>query len=58
MLAAAIVAVISGAAAKNYKAIRLGAASLMRTAIVWIGGAPSSAATEDPDTLGGVAPKA
>jgi drug/metabolite transporter (DMT)-like permease len=59
MLAAGIVTIIGSAVTKNYKAVPLGAASILATVIVWIGGATSSAATtEDPDTLGGVASKA
>jgi hypothetical protein len=68
MLAASVVAIVGGAATKNFKAIPLGVAGVIGTIIAWVTGATSSPATnpdlpddgsssrrDDPDTLGGVA---
>ena len=67
MLAAAIAAIVGGAATKHYKVIPLAAAGLVGTILLWITGANSKPATNyDPDderdrgrdsvdTIGGIA---
>src|SRR5262249_9554513 len=65
MLLASLVAIVGGAATKNFRAIPLGAAGVIGTIIAWVSGASSNPATnpdlpgdsrkDDPDTLGGVA---
>jgi len=65
MLAAAIAAIVGGAATKHYKVIPLAAAGVVGTILLWITGATSKPATNyDPDgdrdrdsadTVGGIA---
>jgi hypothetical protein len=67
MLAAAIAAIVGGAATKHYKVVPLGVAGMLSTILVWITGATSRPSTNyDPDedrdrgrdsadTLGGIA---
>jgi len=68
MLAASVVAIVGGAATGGFKAIPLGVAGVIGTIIAWVAGANSapatnpdppddgsSARTDDPDTLGGIA---
>src|ERR1041385_4433276 len=54
MLVASIVAIVAGAATKNYKPIPLGVAGVIGTIVAWVSGATSQPAASD-DTLGGVA---
>jgi len=54
MLAASLVAVIGGAATKNFRAIPLGVAGIIGAIIAWVTGATSSPVAGE-DTLGGVA---
>ncbi|SRR6266700_1781679 len=68
MLLASLVAIVGGAATKEFKAIPICVAGVIGTIVAWVSGATSSPATnpdlpgdddrprrDDPDTLGGVA---